>query len=72
MDWATRARTATAFPVERGEPPAGTDPDELLKTLAAPIYFQLLITAETIDDTTADDTARVALAGALSRPRENP
>ncbi|MEU7991274.1 TetR/AcrR family transcriptional regulator C-terminal ligand-binding domain-containing protein [Streptosporangium canum] len=67
MDWATPARTATAFPVERGEPPAGTDPDELLKTLAAPIYFQLLITAET-----ADDTARVALAGALSRPRENP
>ncbi|MEV4244555.1 TetR/AcrR family transcriptional regulator [Streptosporangium canum] len=71
-----RSRPVIARAVERGELPAGTDPDELLKTLAAPIYFRLLITAETVDETTADDAARVALAaaraGALSRPRENP
>ncbi|SBW23351.1 hypothetical protein [Protofrankia symbiont of Coriaria ruscifolia] len=43
---------------------AGTTPVELLKTLAAPIYFRLLITAEPIGDATAEHAAQIALAAA--------
>ncbi|MEU6787779.1 hypothetical protein ABZ912_52045 [Nonomuraea angiospora] len=38
---------------------------EPLKTLAAPIYPRLLITAEPVDETTADQAVRVTLAGVL-------
>ena len=37
---------------------------ELLKTLVAPIYFRLLITAEPIDETTADHATQIVLAAA--------
>ena len=47
-----------------GELPAGTDPAELVRTLLAPIYLRLLVTAEPIDRTTADNAAKVALAAA--------
>jgi AcrR family transcriptional regulator len=58
--------------IERGELPAGTDPAEVIKTLIAPIYLRLLVTSEPIDETTADQAARVAFlaasAGALQLP----
>jgi AcrR family transcriptional regulator len=50
--------------IARGELPAGTDPAELVRTLIAPIYLRLLVTAEPIDRTTADNAAKVALAAA--------
>jgi AcrR family transcriptional regulator len=50
--------------IARGELPADTDPAELVRTLLAPIYLRLLVTAEPIDRTTADNAAKVALAAA--------
>jgi AcrR family transcriptional regulator len=71
-----RAGAVVHRAVERGELPADIDPAELMKTLIAPIYLRLLITAEPIDTTTADQAARVALAaaraGALSTSGEAP
>jgi len=50
--------------IARGELPAGTDPAEVVRTLIAPIYLRLLVTAEPVDETTADNAAAVALAAA--------
>ncbi|MEV6138058.1 TetR-like C-terminal domain-containing protein [Nocardia sp. NPDC051990] len=66
---AFRDRIRKALPVvpravERGELPAGTNPAELIKTLVAPIYFRALITRESVDDSTADAAAAVAMAAA--------
>jgi len=47
--------------IDRGEIPADTDPAEVIKTLIAPIYLRLLITAEPIDATTADRATEVTL-----------
>jgi len=64
-----RAEPVVIRGIERGDLPAGTDPAEVIKTLIAPIYLRLLVTAEPIDETTADQAAGVALlaarAGAL-------
>lgn len=62
-----RAEPVVTRAVERGELPADTDPAELLKTLAAPIYFRLVCTGESVDETTADRAAQVALAAAHAR-----
>jgi AcrR family transcriptional regulator len=59
-----RAEPVISAAIARGELPAATDPAELVKTLVAPIYLRLLVTAEPIDETTADHAARVALAAA--------
>ncbi|MFD5234505.1 TetR/AcrR family transcriptional regulator C-terminal ligand-binding domain-containing protein [Streptomyces qaidamensis] len=58
-----RAKPVVTRAIERGELPADTDPAELLKTLAAPIYFRL-VTGEPVDEATADRAVRVALAAA--------
>lgn len=59
-----RAAPVITRAVERGELPAGTDPDEVLKTLIAPILLRLVVTAEPVDETTADQAARIALTAA--------
>ena len=59
-----RAQPVVSGAVARGELPADTDPAELVRTLVAPIYLRLLVTAEPIDTTTADNAAKVALAAA--------
>ena len=59
-----RAEPVVARAVARGELPADTDPPEVIKTLIAPIYLRLLITAEPIDEMTAKHAARVAVAAA--------
>jgi AcrR family transcriptional regulator len=63
-DRLTRAEPVVTRAVRRGELPEGTDPEELLKTLAAPIYLRLLITADPVDETTADRAVQVTLAAA--------
>ncbi|WP_219507095.1 TetR/AcrR family transcriptional regulator [Nonomuraea ceibae] len=63
-DRLARAEPVVTRAVERRELPAGTDPAELLKTLAAPIYLRLLITADPVDETTADRAVEVTLAAA--------
>lgn len=59
-----RAQPVVSDAIARGELPADTDPAELIRTLVAPIYLRLLVTAEPIDTTTADNAAKVALAAA--------
>ncbi|MEU6722941.1 TetR-like C-terminal domain-containing protein [Nonomuraea wenchangensis] len=63
-DRLVRAEPVVARAIERGELPRDTDPAELLKTLAAPIYLRLLITADPVDEATADQAVRVTLAAA--------
>ncbi|NWF28679.1 TetR/AcrR family transcriptional regulator C-terminal ligand-binding domain-containing protein [Streptomyces sp. PKU-EA00015] len=62
-----RAEPVITRAIERGELPAETDPVELLKTLAAPIYFRLLVSAEPIEEGTADQAVRITLAAALTQ-----
>ncbi|NYI07312.1 TetR/AcrR family transcriptional regulator [Allostreptomyces psammosilenae] len=64
QDRLRRAEPLVARAVERGELPADTDPARLIGTLVAPIYLRLLITGEPVDEATADQAARVALAAA--------
>jgi AcrR family transcriptional regulator len=59
-----RAQPVISAAIARGELPSATDPAELVRTLVAPIYLRLLVTAEPIDATTADNAAKVALAAA--------
>ncbi|MFI6416991.1 TetR-like C-terminal domain-containing protein [Streptomyces sp. NPDC050842] len=59
-----RAEPVVTRAVERGELPEHTDATELLKTLAAPLYFRLVFTGEPVDATTADRAVHVALAAA--------
>ncbi|MGW4404696.1 hypothetical protein ACWEJ6_11720 [Nonomuraea sp. NPDC004702] len=47
----------------------GDDGAEVLKTLAAPIYLRLLITAEPVDDAIADQAVRVTLAAVRAGAR---
>jgi AcrR family transcriptional regulator len=59
-----QAEPVVSGAIARGELPAGTDPAELVRTLLAPIYLRLLVTAEPIGRTTADNAAKVTLAAA--------
>uniref|UniRef100_A0AAU2JL87 TetR/AcrR family transcriptional regulator n=1 Tax=Streptomyces sp. NBC_00049 TaxID=2903617 RepID=A0AAU2JL87_9ACTN len=59
-----RAEPVVARAIERGELPADTDPAELIKTLAAPIYFRLLISADPVEEGTAEQAVRITLAAA--------
>ncbi len=60
--------------IARGELPAGTDPAEVVRAVIAPIYLRILVTAEPINERTADTAADAALAaaraGALSPPAD--
>ncbi|RKT82394.1 DNA-binding transcriptional regulator, AcrR family [Saccharopolyspora antimicrobica] len=59
-----RAEPVITRAIERGDLPADTDPEEVLRALVAPIYFRLLISAEPVDEATADHAAALALAAA--------
>lgn len=63
-DRLVRAEPVVRRAIERGELPDGTDPGELLKSLAAPIYLRLLITGDPVDEAAAEQAARVTLAAA--------
>jgi AcrR family transcriptional regulator len=63
-DRLVRAEPAVTRAIERGELARDTDAAEVLKTLVAPIYLRLLITAEPVDETTADKAVRVTMAAA--------
>ena len=57
-----RAEPIVARAIARGELPDDTDPAELVKAMIAPIYLRFLVTADPIDETTADQAAQAALA----------
>ncbi len=58
--------------IARGQLPSTTDPGELMKYIAAPLYYQSLMTDEPLTERTADRAAAAALiaarAGVLSTP----
>ncbi|MEU0504770.1 TetR/AcrR family transcriptional regulator [Nocardia sp. NPDC005998] len=59
-----RALPVVARAITRGEIPSGTNAAEMIKTLVAPIYLRVLITGESVDDTTADAAAALSLTAA--------
>jgi hypothetical protein len=50
--------------VGRKQLPKGTNPAELMKYVAAPLYYQLLMTAEPLTESDADRAAAVAIVAA--------
>jgi AcrR family transcriptional regulator len=65
--WPERFKVAGAVfvrAVERGELPAGTDPDFLLQMISGPLYFRLLMLGRPLDDDFLERTADLVLDGA--------
>lgn len=52
--------------VEAGELPAGTDSSEVVRAIAAPLYYRQMVTREPIDTQVADRAVSAALAAARS------
>ncbi|MFG3135423.1 TetR/AcrR family transcriptional regulator [Streptomyces sp. NPDC048211] len=50
--------------VERGELPAGTDPDEVIRAVSAPLYYRLLASGDPLDEAAADRAAEAAVVAA--------
>lgn len=50
--------------VERGEIPAGTDPDEVIRAVSAPLYYRLLASGDPLDEAAADRAAEAAVVAA--------
>lgn len=63
-----RAAPVITRAVNRGELPTGTDPAEVVKTMAASIYFRVLVTGEPTTDASARRAAHIALTTARSGP----
>lgn len=61
-EWAPCVEQAIA----RGEVPAGTDPNEVVRAVSAPLYYRLLTTAAPLDHAAADRAARAAAAAAAA------
>ena len=65
--WATRLTQVGPLiegAIQRHQLPETTSPAELMKYVAAPLYYQLLMTDEPITQATADRAAAAALAAA--------
>ncbi|MGI8647137.1 MAG: TetR family transcriptional regulator [Acidimicrobiales bacterium] len=58
--------------IERGEVPQGTDTHKVIRAVSAPLYYHLLVTGDSIDETMADQAAQAAViaarAGVYMRP----
>ncbi|MFC7846179.1 TetR/AcrR family transcriptional regulator [Streptomyces sp. NPDC001046] len=59
-EWAPCVRQAA----ERGEVPEGTDPQEVIRAVSAPLYYHLLISGAPLDEATALRAAEAAAAAA--------
>lgn len=59
-EWAPCVRQA----VDRGEAPEGTDAQEVIRAVSAPLYYHLLISGGRLDDTVADRAAEAAAIAA--------
>jgi AcrR family transcriptional regulator len=65
--WATRLAAISVIvdrATARGELPTGTDPAVIMRALAAPLFYQLLVTFQPITRLDADQAAAAALAAA--------
>ncbi|MFG2986576.1 TetR/AcrR family transcriptional regulator [Streptomyces sp. NPDC048258] len=59
-EWAPCVRQA----VERGELPAGTDAEEVIRAVSAPLYYRFLTTGAPLDEAAAERAVRAAVAAA--------
>ncbi|MYW09856.1 TetR family transcriptional regulator [Streptomyces sp. SID2563] len=50
--------------VERGELPSGTDAEEVVRAVSAPLYYRLLASGDPLDEATADRAADAAVLAA--------
>jgi AcrR family transcriptional regulator len=50
--------------VDRGELPEGTDAEEVIRAISAPLYYRLLASGDPLDEATADRAAETATAAA--------
>jgi AcrR family transcriptional regulator len=50
--------------IQRGELPEGTDPDEVIRAVSAPLYYRLLTSGDPLDQAAADRAAEAAAAAA--------
>ncbi|MGH8876635.1 MAG: TetR/AcrR family transcriptional regulator [Stackebrandtia sp.] len=50
--------------VERGELPAGTDPDEITRAIPAQLYYRTMVTGDPIDEPLTEQLVRTTLAAA--------
>jgi AcrR family transcriptional regulator len=67
--WAGRLAAISAIvdrATGRGQLPPGTDPAALMHALAAPLYYELLVTRVPVTERDADRSAAAALAAALA------
>jgi AcrR family transcriptional regulator len=65
--WLTRSALVTPMvqrAVERGQLPAGTVPEEVIRHVGAPLYYRLLVLAEPLTPAAADLAAAVTAAAA--------
>ncbi|MEC4015862.1 TetR/AcrR family transcriptional regulator [Streptomyces sp. H27-D2] len=60
----TRCAAMVTRAITRGEAPAGTDPEALVRAVSAPIFLRLFITREPVDDAAGRQAASVAFAAA--------
>jgi AcrR family transcriptional regulator len=73
--WAARLSAISAIvyrAIDRGELPAGTEPKPLMRALAAPLFYQLLVTGEPLTRPDADQAAAAALAAARAHVFDQP
>lgn len=61
-EWSPCVRQA----VERGEAPEGTDAQEVIRAVSAPLYYHLLISGGRLDEAVADRAAQAAAIAARS------
>ncbi|GGU50241.1 TetR/AcrR family transcriptional regulator [Streptomyces lavendofoliae] len=59
-EWAPCVQQA----IERGEVPEGTDVQEVIRAVSAPLYYRLLTTGDRLDEAAADQAAEAAAAAA--------
>ncbi|PZG01822.1 TetR/AcrR family transcriptional regulator [Nonomuraea aridisoli] len=71
MFWPARFKVSRVIferALERGELPAGTDPDFLLEMISGPLYFHWLMLGHPLDDAFLDRVADFILHGAQASP----
>ncbi|MFF7390901.1 TetR/AcrR family transcriptional regulator [Streptomyces scabiei] len=61
-EWAPCVRQA----VDRGEVPEGTDAEEVIRAVSAPLYYRLLTSGDHLDEADADRAAEAAAAAACA------
>jgi AcrR family transcriptional regulator len=65
--WAVRVTAISVVvdrAVSRGELPGGTDPGDLMRTIAAPLYYQLLVARSPVTERDAELSTATALTAA--------